>query len=194
MILAKSYGSAKWKMMRDSLEGFGKASGLFKHIEIKRLGKQESSPFQVMVKIAGPPFNLVDVGYGVSQILPIIVDILRAEKNTLFLLQQPEVHLHPRAQAELASLLGALVKSEKKRFIVETHSDYLLDRVRMDIRDGKGITPKDVSILYFERTASGVEVHQLSLDERGNILDAPPGYRRFFLDEEYRLLGGATSV
>lgn len=109
----------------------------------------------------------------------------------MFLLQQPEVHLHPRAQAELATLIGHLVKVDQKRFIVETHSDYLIDRVRMDVRDKKALNPEDVSILYFERGKSGVEIHSMGIDKGGNLQNVPPGYRKFFLDEERRFLGGA---
>ena len=131
----------------------------------------------------------MDVGYGVSQVLPII-DCLRGEEGETFLLQQPEVHLHPSAQAELGSFLGVLAKEQKKRFVIETHSDYLVDRIRMDIRDKRGITPEDVSLLYFERRNGEAHIHELSLDDQGNILDPPPGYRSFFLEEERRFLGG----
>src|SRR5881396_1662040 len=76
-------------------------------------------------------FNLVDVGYGVSQALPILVDTLqRPAADEVFLLQQPEVHLHPRAQAELGSFFVSQA-GKKRRFVIETHSDYLVDRVRM---------------------------------------------------------------
>ena len=86
----------------------------------------------------GPQRNLVDVGYGVSQALPVITELLDhdADPPKLFLLQQPEIHLHPKAQAALGSLL-CTVAGIGRQLIVETHSDYLLDRVRMDIRDNK---------------------------------------------------------
>lgn len=135
-------------------------------------------------------FNLVDVGYGVSQILPIIVDVLRAEEEGTFLLQQPEVHLHPQAQAELGSFLATLATTTGKRFVVETHSDYLVDRIRMDIRDRRNIEPKDVQILYFERQNGKVKVHPIEIDENGNLESVPKGYRSFFLEEERRFLGG----
>jgi len=118
------------------------------------------------------------------------VDCLRGEGGGTYLLQQPEVHLHPRAQAELGSFLAVLAKQQNKRFVIETHSDYLVDRVRMDIRDKKGITPEDVALLYFERTNGEATIHRLELDDQGNILNAPPGYRSFFLEEERRFLGG----
>jgi len=193
MVLAgiRSRDKKSWQALRKALDDFGKASGLFSKVEVRRLGKSESDPFQLQVLIDGSTVNLVDVGYGVSQILPILVDCIRGDQKGTFLLQQPEVHLHPKAQAELGSFLGFLAREHGKRFLVETHSDYLVDRIRMDIRDRRnGLRPEDVSLLYFERQAGNVQIHQLVLDEFGNIKNAPPGYRSFFLEEERRFLGG----
>ncbi|HBL31676.1 MAG TPA: hypothetical protein DD490_33045 [Acidobacteria bacterium] len=190
LILATLARSADWEALAAALESFGRHSGLFTGVEVRQLGASESDPFQIQVHIGGKPINLIDVGYGVSQILPILVDCLRGENGGTFLLQQPEVHLHPRAQAELGSFLAVLAKQQDKRFVIETHSDYLVDRVRMDIRDKKGITPEDVALLYFERKNGESTIHRLELDEQGNILNAPPGYRSFFLEEERRFLGG----
>ena len=106
----------------------------------------------------------------------------------MFLLQQPEVHLHPSAQAALGSLL-CQVAGKEHQIVVETHSDHLMDRVRMDVRDGESdLTPDDVSILYFERGGLDVKIHSLRIDEEGNILDAPDGYRSFFMEEVSRSL------
>jgi hypothetical protein len=174
----------------NSLDAFGVLSGLFSGIAVRRLGDGEGDPFQIQVKLGGQAVNLIDVGYGVSQILPIVVDCLRGVKGRTFLLQQPEVHLHPRAQAELGSFLGVLAKAQSKRFVIETHSDYLVDRIRMDIRDGKGLRPEDVSLLYFERSNGSARIHRIELDRSGNLVNPPPGYRSFFLDEERRFLGG----
>jgi predicted ATPase len=181
----KENGSA----LRQALESFGKASGLFQSIEVKHKGNKDSDPFQLGVKVTGPSFNLVDVGYGVSQVLPIIVDIMQNPSDSTFLLQQPEVHLHPQAQAGLSSFLASVAKEQNKNFIIETHSDYIIDRVRMDVRDKKYLTPDDVAILYFEKQQGNVKIHELTLDEYGNIIDAPSTYRQFFLTEERRILG-----
>jgi hypothetical protein len=192
MILAKAFTSDATvsAKLREAIDDFGQASGLFTDIDIRRIGRKEGDPFQLQVKIAGSGINLVDVGYGVSQVLPIIVDAIREPPGSTFLLQQPEVHLHPRAQAELGSFLSALAKQQQKRFIVETHSDYLVDRIRMDIRDGKHLKPDDVAILYFERTGGVAQVRAMEIDDFGNLVDVPPGYRQFFLEEERRMLGG----
>jgi hypothetical protein len=192
MILAKSFTSdpKKSAQLRNTIDAFGQASGMFTDIDIRRIGRKGGDPFQLQVKIAGSGINLVDVGYGVSQVLPIIVDAIREPPGSTFLLQQPEVHLHPRAQAELGSFLAALSKQQQKRFIVETHSDYIVDRIRMDIRDGKHLEPSDVAILYFERTGGAAQIHTMKVDEFGNLVGVPPGYRQFFLEEERRMLGG----
>jgi predicted ATPase len=179
----------EWAKLQKSLEAFGAACSLFSRIAVKKLGKSESSPFQIRVTIAGPPVNLVDVGYGVSQVLPVLVDSVLARTGGTLLLQQPEVHLHPRAQAELATFVASLVKADKKRFVIETHSDYLVDRLCLEVRRGTSLSPKDVSILFFERDKTDVYIHQLSIDENGNILGAPAKYREFFIREEQLMLG-----
>lgn len=192
-ILASSLLSEpeEWRELADALAEFGRSSGLFSQVEVRRLGSSPSDPFQIRVHVGGKAINLVDVGYGVSQIIPIVVDSLRGHRGGTFLLQQPEVHLHPRAQAELGSFLGALAKQQDKRFVVETHSDHLVDRIRMDVRDGKnGLRPDDVSLLYFDRSSGEARIHQLELDARGNLVNVPIGYRSFFLDEERRFLRG----
>ena len=178
----------QWDSLHDQLVEFGTQSGLFSDIKVKHHGRQMSDPFQLQVKVrSGSHANIMDVGYGVSQSLPILVDLMNASKQT-FLLQQPEVHLHPRGQAELASLFVQSWKAQKNRFLIETHSDHVVDRVRISVRRGD-LKPEDVSVLYFEPKRNSVQIHSLSLDKQGNLLDAPPGYRDFFLRETDRLLG-----
>ena len=189
-----------WNSLHDSLIEFGRGSGLFADIKVKRHGKQMSDPFQLQVKVrSGPLANIMDVGYGVSQSLPILVDVLaaeapsrfpRGEEGRTFLLQQPEVHLHPRGQAELASLLVESFRSRGNRFLIETHSDYIVDRVRICVRKGI-LKADDVSILYFEPKGNAVAIHSMTLDQHGNLQDVPAGYRDFFAKETDRLLGFA---
>ena len=190
-----------WDSLHDDLVAFGREAGLFSDIKVKRHGKQMSDPFQLQVKVrTGPHASIVDVGYGVSQSLPILVDVMtageadrggsrgRGTKGRSFLLQQPEVHLHPRGQAELANLFIEAFKKRGHRFLIETHSDYVVDRVRISVRKGL-LKPDDVSILYFEPTGNAVTIHNLTLDKHGNLRDAPAGYRDFFVKETDRLLG-----
>ena len=179
----------QWQSLKKHLQEFGSRSGLFDEIKVLHFGKAGSDPFQIQVrKQSGdeeePYQNLIDVGYGVSQALPLVSELLEpSEPTELFLLQQPEVHLHPRAQAALGSLFCE-VAAGGRQLIVETHSDHLIDRIRMDVRDGKtSLTPEDVRILYFERVGLDVKIHEIWYDEYGNLENVPPSYRRFFMEE-----------
>ena len=194
MYLANLYfqEKGKWEKLKNALEDFGRYAGLYDEIVVKPLSQKESDPFQIQIRKfgdkgkKGPRHNLIDVGYGVSQVLPVITALLRGGAPAMSLLQQPEVHLHPKAQAELGSLFCRVAESSRQ-LIVETHSDHLLNRVRMDVRDGKAkLKPEDVSILYFERGDLDVHIHSLSIDGEGNILGAPPSYGKFFMDEVKR--------
>ena len=183
-----------WKNLKYRLEEFGSAAGLFDEIRVRRLGRTASDPFQLQVrkfdkKRKGPIHSLADMGYGVSQILPLVAELLRDDSPQMLLVQQPEVHLHPSAQAALGTLLCEVAADGRRgrRLIVETHSDFIIDRVRMSARDGIGkLRPDDISIAYFERDGHDVTIHNLHLDEQGSLLDAPPGYRQFFLKELQR--------
>lgn len=189
----------RWSRLKEQLEEFGSEAGLFDEIDVKSLGDNGGTGFLVQVRkfsgshsrvLKGPQRNLIDVGYGVSQILPVATNLLSGDSPHIFLLQQPEVHLHPSAQAALGSLFCRAVSERKHQLVVETHSDYLLDRVRMLIRHRKTkLKPADVSILFFEREDLGVRIHSLRLDEQGKVQDAPEGYRRFFMEEFDRLFG-----
>ena len=186
--------SDEWQKLKTSLEDFGRNSGLFDDISVMPFGKTSGAPFQIQIRKWGKRRkggyrNLIDVGYGVSQVLPMLTELLRPDSPQMFLLQQPEVHLHPSAQAALGSLFCDAA-AQRKQLIVETHSDYIIDRVRMDVRDETtGLKPEDVSILYFERDDLDVKIHSIRLDEMGNVLDAPHSYGKFFMEETRRSLG-----
>ena len=196
MYLADIYArhKATWETVKDKLEKFGHDSGLFDEIRVRHFGDSLGLPFQLQVRKfgggrKGPWRNLIDAGYGISQILPVLTELFREDKAPLILLQQPELHLHPRVQAALGSLF-CQVAAQGSRLVVETHGDYILDRVRMEIRDNNiPLRPEDVSVLFFERTGQHVLIHSLGFDEEGNILGAPIHYRRFFMEEARRFVG-----
>lgn len=180
-----------WKRMKRDLEVYGKELGLFDEINVNPLRRGAGGPFQIEIRRYGADEgsssrNLIDVGYGVSQVLPLLTELLHDAVSEVCLLQQPEVHLHPSAQAALGTLF-ADVCSRNRQLIIETHSDYLINRVRMDIRDRKcKISENDISILYFESVGDNVTIHSIRVDEMGNVVSAPPSYRRFFTVETDR--------
>ncbi len=191
-----------WDSLKARLQDFGNQAGLFTEIDVRRLGRVESAPFQIRLRKSGyqrkgPMRNLVDIGYGVSQVLPLITELLRRDGPRLMLLQQPEVHLHPSAAAALGSLFCQIVADSKngrttgRQIVVETHSDFIIDRVRMAVRDKTaGLRPEDVSILYFKRQEQAVHIYSISVDRLGNIEGAPAGYRKFFMEELRRSMSG----
>jgi hypothetical protein len=193
MVLARTKrasGKVPWNRLSTALNAFGKESGLFDSLDVKTFGRTDSDPFQIETRIGGPPRNIIDVGYGVSQVLPIISDLTSGvgSSGRTHLLQQPEVHLHPKAQAALGSFLCAASRRRRSRIVVETHSDHLIDRVRMEIRE-KNIEHSAVSLLFFERKGAVTTIHPIRLDSTGEITEAPPSYREFFRVETAKLLG-----
>ena len=95
--------------------------------------------------------SLVDVGFGTSQVLPIVFELM-ANKNRLILIEQPELHLHPSAQAEIAELFLDSIKN-KNQLVVETHSATLIERIRRLIRNGT-FDPEDATIIYIQEGGS----------------------------------------
>lgn len=184
----------EWARLKEAIERFGRDAGLFDGLDVNPFDDSEGGPFQLQIRKSGrrskgQKRNIADVGYGVSQILPVVTELLRRNTPTMFLLQQPEVHLHPSAQAALGSLFCEIAAQRRTQLIVETHSDHLLERIRLDTRDRRtDLLPRDVSILYFERSDHAVNVHSLALDDLGNVHNAPSSYRQFFMDEVARTL------
>ena len=188
-MLHPKQGKGKESDFRGSLRRIGKNSGLFESVQIKNHGDEATAPFEVDAVLDGEPLNLCTVGYGVSQSLPVLVEILTRVKGSCFAIQQPEVHLHPRAQATLGDALFLTATKEGKQFLVETHSDFMIDRFRMNLRDSRRKKKPRSQILFFERKNRQNVVTPIRIDENGELpSDQPSTYRKFFLHEELRLL------
>jgi len=190
-----SFGTSKQAEMnkfRDSIEAFGRESGLFKSIEVKEYdSKSKASPFELDIRLNGEePLNIKNVGYGVSQALPIIIELLTKPKGSCFAIQQPEIHIHPKAQASLGDVLFNLALLEDKKFLVETHSDFIIDRFRTNYRKTKVKSKPDAQIVFFERDVEGNKVHDIAISEDGELPDTQPkAYRDFFVKEQIHSLG-----
>ena len=191
MVLSKlsRENTEAWKSLREILGYFGKTSGLYGSISVRNLGISPSDPFQLEVGVDGNNrVNLLDVGYGVSQILPIIVDSVTLGWPRRFLFQQPEIHLHPQGHVALATFLVDRIAKTTQDFVIESHSDHLIDQLRIEIGDRK-LDPTVVSLLYFENDGGSVQIHEIEIDRLGNLKNVPNSYRRFFLNHQYALLG-----
>lgn len=169
---------------------FGEDSGLFKTIEIKNYGRAVTSPFELDVAINGTLLKIINVGYGVSQVLPIIVELFTRDKNTCFLIQQAEIHLHPKAQSAVGKVFYELAVLEKKCFLVETHSDFIIDSYRLKYREKESNKKPEGQIIYFERFEGGNRLFSIDISENGELPEEQPtGYRDFFIKEQMRMLG-----
>lgn len=148
------------------------------HIKVQPVGVRSRDLFEVRLidKRRGREVDvaLSDVGFGVSQILPFIVQSLAGERQTITI-EQPEVHIHPRLQADLGNLLADTIRSPRlHRFIIETHSEHLVLRMQRLIRDGL-LKPSDLSIIYVSRGPEGSRAQRLRLDSNGDFADDWPG-------------------
>ncbi|RKU15977.1 hypothetical protein C6501_05970 [Candidatus Poribacteria bacterium] len=152
-------------------------------LEVKPFGTDPGDPFAMRLVDTRrkEPVNvaLPDVGFGISQLLPFIVQSLVSE-GRIISIEQPEVHVHPRLQADLGDLLvEAIKKQHRNQFIIETHSEHLILRLQRRIYE-KQIKPEDVSVIYVSRGPEGAKAERLRLDEEGDFIDEWPN--GFFLE------------
>ena len=129
--------------------------------------------------------SLLDVGFGISQILPVIIQSVLSRNKTI-VIEQPEIHIHPRLQAQLGSLLAESVKSFGNRFIIETHSEHLLLRLQKLIRNGE-LSHEDIAVVYVDRGKNGSQCLELRIDSEGDFIDEWPNG---FFDEGFNEMFG----
>lgn len=179
-------GNKEKEKVKKALLKFGKESNLFDSINIRELGKNYSSPFEIIIKYKNTEVKLPNVGYGVSQSLPLVTEILSTDRFC-FSIQQPEVHLHPKAQSAFGDLIFTSVINDSNKFIIETHSDFTINRFRYVMsKSNKKIKSK---VLFFQREAEGNTITEINLNSDGTYPElTPDSYRNFFIDEELKML------
>ena len=172
----------------EALIKFGKESALFDNIQIDEYGKVKGAPYAINILYNSLPVKITNVGYGVSQVMPIIVEIV-ISKNGMFAIQQPEVHLHPKAQAAFGMLIYESAVENKNKFIIETHSDFTINRFRYQLAQSKEKNKISGQILFFERNSKGTTATSIEINENGQYpMDMPENYGTFFIDEELKML------
>lgn len=119
--------------------------------------------------------NIADIGFGASQTLPIIIESFYAPSDSVILIEQPEIHLHPKAQSILGDLFIKATKENNRTFIVETHSEHMLSRVRRRIAENK-INASDIAIYYFKPTPEGTKIQRVTLNDQGQYESFPEGF------------------
>jgi predicted ATPase len=139
--------------------------------------------YEVRVKTRGglTEVGLPDVGFGVSQVLPALVQAFYCPVGSIVWMEQPEIHLHPQVQAELADVfISATHAYESGRprnvqLIVETHSEHFLNRLQRRIAEER-LKPEDVAIYFAKPSSAGAELEELTVNEFGDITNWPDNF------------------
>jgi len=162
---------------------------LHKCIKILGLGQEISSErisdmvYQIGLKIknSNSAVSLADVGFGYSQVLPVILLGLLNNDDNLLLIEQPEIHLHPSSASKLADLFLTFIK-DKKKFIIETHSQELINMLRLRVIQDPSLKNL-INIVFIDQDENGTQIKQFEIDENGMFPEWPNG----FLDESENL-------
>lgn len=160
--------------------------GVLESFEVRPIAAHRKE-YEVLVRTLGSSqvVNLPDVGFGVSQVLPVVVECFYATPSTTILLEQPEIHLHPRVQTALADLFIEAIQSREDgsdrsiQLIVESHSEHFLRRLQRRVAEGI-LKPSDVALYFCEASRERALLRQLQVDLYGQINNWPDD---FFGDE-----------
>jgi len=134
-------------------------------------------------------YTPLNVGFGLTYVLPIIVAILKSKEGDLLILENPESHLHPAGQSKIAELC-AIASANGVQIIAETHSDHFLNGIRVATKN-KIIAPNQSQIYYFKKDKDELEtkIDKINIDENGGMDDYPKGFFDQFDDDLDELLG-----
>ena len=161
-----------------SLEHHLRRIGIGTSLHIEKLSAYHSG-IRVKDNVTNVSSSLIDVGYGASQAIPVIYACLSGASGPLFV-EQPEIHLHPKGQAELADLLCRT--SQRRQVVIETHSVHMINRARILIASGD-LDPRNVAIDYVTRTRTGSHVIEIPILPNGEFgAEWPEG----FFEERYQ--------
>lgn len=125
--------------------------------------------------------HLTDVGFGISQVLPVIVEAFYVPPGSTVLMEQPEIHLHPRVEAKLADLFVDAVNAREDgnprncQFIIESHSEHLLRRLQLKIAEEE-VSTDQIALYFVEQTEQGATLRAIEVDDYGNIKNWPKDF------------------
>lgn len=139
-------------------------------LQVRALGS--SARYELLVKHRDAVVNLKDVGVGVSQVIPVVVAALFAKPGHIVIIEEPESHLHPLAQAKLAELLAKISAERGVQFIVETHSEHLFRRLQTLIARQE-VQPEQAALYFVERDGQAAKLRELHVDDFGRLTNWP---------------------
>jgi len=177
--------SKRAKPFQEAVAYWLKRLGLISSFEVKQLAKH-SSLYQATVRSheGGVPVLLTDVGFGVSQVLPVVVLLHYVPEGSTVILEQPEIHLHPLAQAHLADLMIYSARQRQVQVVVESHSEQLLLRLQRRIAEEQ-VSHADVKLYFCEVRGQTAALDPLRLDMFGRIENWPQKFMGDAFGEAY---------
>lgn len=131
--------------------------------------------YEATASIGGIESALLDVGFGISQVLPVITMLMSAPSGSIILLEQPELHLHPNAQAALADLMLEVAEKRNLQLIVESHSEHIVRRLQRRIAEASPAfaKPQNIKMYYCQPGEGGATIDEVVVDRFGQIVDWP---------------------
>jgi predicted ATPase len=147
--------------------------GLADGLEAERLG--QSARYELHVLANGSKSNLKDVGVGVSQVLPVIVAALFAQPGDIVIVEEPESHLHPMAQTQLAELFIQASQDRGVQFIIESHSEHLLLRLQRRVAERR-LQAAAVAMYFLKKRDGRAHIERLQMNEAGDISNWPENF------------------
>ena len=193
-----SLGHRRWtKPLEEIVSSKLKEMGLIENFKVNPIAEQRQE-YEVKVRTKGSTgwVDLPDVGFGISQVLPVLVQCFYAPLRSIIVIEQPEIHLHPSAQSALADVMIDVINSKENgidrniQLIIETHSEHFLRRLQRRIAEGL-VDEKKVSAYFAKITKSPAVLEPLQIDQFGNISNWP---EHFFGDEMEDITEQAKAV
>lgn len=159
-----------------------KQLGLINDFIVKPVARGRKE-YEVRARIGrhGAEVLLTDVGFGVSQVLPVVVECFYVPARSVVIFEQPEIHLHPAVQAELADLFIDAIRAKEGgtdrniQFIIESHSEHLLRRLQRRIAEG-ALAPEDAALYFVDAAGGEARIAELEMDEYGRIRNWPENF------------------
>lgn len=152
----------------------GRKFKLLKNIELINIDEYGTIKTLIAEEPGGAKINLASMGCGISQLVPVVVQTVLLPKSGCLLVEQPEIHLHPSAQADLADLFIGNITGGRQ-FIIETHSEHFVLRLRRRIAEGK-IKPEKIGIFFVEKKRGPTRIQKLNLKPNGHFEEWPSGF------------------
>jgi predicted ATPase len=155
-------------------------------------GGRNETVFKVTPQSGGKEVDLSAVGTGVSQLLPVLMAVLLTRPQEILIIEQPELHLNPAIEKELATFLLNSARCGRQ-IVVETHSEHLVNRLRRHIAEGTEVEKEAIGILFAQQTDGITQYHAAEINDIGGIVNWPQGFLDLGANEAKELLYAAKA-